>query len=296
MSNITYEKLNLNHFYYFYVVAKEGSVKAAAESLHVTQPTVSDQLKLLEDFLGHKLFDRRSRALYLNTQGKLALEYAEKIFSLSQDVVRSIKYKNDLPKKVVDIGITNRMSQYFVYEKILSLLKRDEVAINIKEGSRHHLIADLENGELDLIISDSKENLSGNMDYHRVGTNKTLVVAHKSFKKLKKNFPKSLNEIPYFSYTKDSSLRFEVDLFFSRNDIMPKIVGEADDIDLFELVTKEKIAFTIVPEVAALRFCAGGDIIVLGEISDLQTSVWGIIQRGYRGAAYTLLTGEVFES
>ena len=43
------DRFNFNHLFYFYVVAKEGSIKLAAEKLHISQPTISDQIKLLEE-------------------------------------------------------------------------------------------------------------------------------------------------------------------------------------------------------------------------------------------------------
>ncbi len=45
------DRINLNKLYYFYVVAKEGSVKAASTKLHLTQPTISAQVKQLEEDL-----------------------------------------------------------------------------------------------------------------------------------------------------------------------------------------------------------------------------------------------------
>ena len=59
------DTLNHKHLFYFYVVAKEGSVKAAAEKLYVSQPTVSDQIRLLEEFFECKLFVREHRSLSL---------------------------------------------------------------------------------------------------------------------------------------------------------------------------------------------------------------------------------------
>lgn len=289
--NLNFERINLNHLYYFYIVAKEGSVKGASELLHVTQPTISDQLKLLEEFLEVKLFERRSRSLFLNTQGKIALEFAEKIFGLAGELTRTIKYQNGLPKKTVDIGITNHMSQYFLYDRILPLLKKKEVVVNIKDAPRRHLIADLEASLLDVVFTYSKENLPSTIDYYRVGINKTFVVAHKDFQKYKRKFPQSLNKIPYFSYTQDSSLRYDIDMFFARHDLMPEIIGEGNDIDLMELITKEKLGFTIVPEVAKLRLCENDDIISLGEIKELQTSVWALCRKAYRGAAYSIIAG-----
>ena len=66
-------RLNFNHFYYFYIVAREGSIKSAAEKLFVSQPTISDQLKLLEEYFECKLFERKHRQLSLTKEGELAL-------------------------------------------------------------------------------------------------------------------------------------------------------------------------------------------------------------------------------
>ena len=77
--------------------------------------------------------------------------------------------------------------------------------------------------------------------------------------------------------------------WFTKNGISPKIIGEADDVGLFELVTTTGIAFTIVPEVAKNRICQNKDVIVLGELEELQTSVWGIVKNNYRGPGYQLL-------
>ena len=67
------------------------------------------------------------------------------------------------------------------------------------------------------------------------------------------------------------------------------MIGQADDMDLFELITKHALAFTIVPEVAKNRLCQNTDVIVLGELTELQTSVWGVIKKSYRGLGYLLL-------
>ena len=54
--------LNYHHLLYFWTVAREGSIVRAAEQLHLTQPTISGQIKALEDALGERLFERQGRA------------------------------------------------------------------------------------------------------------------------------------------------------------------------------------------------------------------------------------------
>lgn len=287
------DRINFNHLFYFYVVSKEGSIKASAEKLHVSQPTISDQIKLLEEFFDSKLFERKNRSLSLTKEGRLALKYAEKIFELSNEVTYRLRNKIELPKRSLDIGITHFMSHYFLYENILPLFNQDEVSIKIKENERHLLLADLEEGNIDIVFTDNKDGISSSMDSYRIGVNKTFAVAHTKFAQNQVNFPESLNSIPFFNYTNESFLKYEIELFFTKNGLSPKVIGEADDMDLFEVVTEKGLAFTIVPEVAKNRLCANKNIVVLGELEDLQTSVWGIVKNSYKGLGYKWLKKQI---
>jgi LysR family transcriptional activator of nhaA len=284
------DRLNFNHLYYFYIVSKEGSIKGASEKLHVSQPTISDQIKLLEEHFNCRLFERKNRGLYLNKEGELAIKYAEKIFDLSNELTMRLRNNISLPKSSLDIGITHFMSQYFLYENLLPLFKQNEVSINIKENERHLLLADLEEGNIDLMFTDNKDGISSTMSAYRVGVNRTFAVAHKKYSKFKKNFPQCLSEIPFLNYTNDSFLKYEIELFFSKHGLAPRVIGEADDIDMFEVVTAKGIAFSIVPEVAMNRLSSDKNIIVLGELEELQTSVWGILKNSYKGLGYQLIT------
>lgn len=275
------------------MVAKEGSIKNAAERLHVSQPTISDQIKLLEDFFDSKLFERRNRLLILNKQGELALKYAENIFDLSNELSSRLKNKLHLPKTSIDIGITHFMSQYFIYNNIVPLFHQKGVTVNIKEGERHLLFAELEQNNLDIVFVDNKDALPSSLDSYRVGVNKTFAIAHKKLKKSRKPFPENLKNIPFLNYTNESFLKYEIELFFKKNKITPPVVGEANDIDLFQVVTDQAIAFVIVPEVAKNRICKNKDIRVLGELEELQTSVWAVVKEGYRGPGYQLLKNKL---
>ena len=284
------ERLNLNHLFYFYIVAKEGSIKEASEKVHVTQPTISDQIKLLEEYLGCNLFERKHRGLFLTDHGKMALKYAESIFDLSSELTARLRNNLEYPKRTLDIGISHNLSNFLISDGLRPLFNQKEVRINVKEDSRIHLLAELEEGHLDMIFTDQKENLPFGLSYYGLGKNKTYVVAHKKYKGGRKGFPKSLNQIPYFSYTSDSSAKYEIDIFFAKHSLSPRTIGEADDIDLLQMVTEEGLAFTIVPEVAKNRFCLNKDVVALGEVKELQISVWGVIKKGYRGPGHKFLT------
>lgn len=65
--------LNYHHLYYFWVTARLGSLRAAAQRLHLAPQTMSDQIKLLEERLNHPLFERQGRRLVLTVEGHLHL-------------------------------------------------------------------------------------------------------------------------------------------------------------------------------------------------------------------------------
>src|SRR5678815_4750566 len=85
------EWLNYHHLYYFYMVAREGSISRAGAQLRLAQPTISGQLHVLEQSLGEKLFTRVGRNLVLTDMGRTVYRYAEEIFGLGRELQETIK-------------------------------------------------------------------------------------------------------------------------------------------------------------------------------------------------------------
>ena len=78
--------MNFKHLHYFWVAAKAGGIMRAGEQLHAAPQTVSTQIKLLENRLGGKLFRKSGRHLELTDAGRVALGYAENIFTLGTEL------------------------------------------------------------------------------------------------------------------------------------------------------------------------------------------------------------------
>ena len=76
------EWLNYHHLLYFWMVAKKGSIARACEELRLAQPTISEQLRALEENLGEKLSARQGRWLVLTETGQVVYRYADEIFAL----------------------------------------------------------------------------------------------------------------------------------------------------------------------------------------------------------------------
>ena len=85
------EWLNYHHLFYFWTVAKEGSIVDASDKLRLTQATISAQIRSFEENLGEKLFNRVGRRLLLTETGRVAFRYAEEIFTLGREFMDTLK-------------------------------------------------------------------------------------------------------------------------------------------------------------------------------------------------------------
>ena len=78
-------RLNYHHLRYFRAVAHDGNLTRAAERLNLSQSALSVQIRQLEDSIGHELFERRGRQLELTEAGRIALDYADVIFTTGEE-------------------------------------------------------------------------------------------------------------------------------------------------------------------------------------------------------------------
>ena len=83
--------LNYHHLLYFWSVVKEGGVAQAAKALRLSSPTISGQVRALEEALDLKLFDRVGRKLQLTESGRMVFRYADEIFNLGGELLDTIK-------------------------------------------------------------------------------------------------------------------------------------------------------------------------------------------------------------
>ncbi len=274
------QKLNFNHLFYFQTIARLGSIKQACEVLNLTQPTLSDQLRQLEESLGAKLFDRKNRRLILNSKGELALKYANQIFTLSRDLVRTLKSDALTAPKPIEVGIVPSLSKNFAHKLLTPFLEDNNFKLRIKEESLKHLLQDLSLQNIDVVLSDyhltsPNKDLKSTM----VGATKYFAVSGKKHSKLKKNFPDSLEGQPLFHYTNESPLRLDIDYFFETKNIHFNIVGEADDLNFIRAAAIQQNGVAILPDMAIEDLVKDKKLYILGELNGLKSSVWAIYNK-----------------
>ena len=145
--------LNYNHLYYFWMTQKKGSVTQAAEALFLTPQTVTGQIKLLEQRLGGKLLIRKGRSLEATELGQLVFRYADKMFSLSYEMLDIVNYRKE-SQILFDVGIADALSKRLASRVLLSVIPNDgSIHLRCFESTHELLLEQLSEHKLDMILS-----------------------------------------------------------------------------------------------------------------------------------------------
>lgn len=146
--------INYNHLYYFWHVCKEGSVVGAAEALYLTPQTITGQIKALEERLQGKLFRRQGRGLVPSELGQLIFRYADRMFTLSQEMLDIVNYRKE-SSLLFDVGIADALSKRLVSGVLDAAVVEDEqIHLRCFESTHEMLLEQLSQHKLDMIISD----------------------------------------------------------------------------------------------------------------------------------------------
>jgi LysR family transcriptional regulator, transcriptional activator of nhaA len=246
------DQLNYHHLRYFWMVAREGSLRAAAETLHLSQPTISAQIAALEDHLGEKLFLRTGRRLVLSDAGRRAFEVAEAIFQLGGDLQNRVRGKSGERTLRLNVGIADSVPKIFSWEAISPVFKLDEpVHVSVREGDTSDLLGRLVAGRLDVILSDepAPSSLAVKAYSHLLRESRTIFCSTVTLaRKLTKNFPDSLENFPVVMPLTSTAWRHALEGWFNRRHVRPKLVAEFEDAALMKLAGAAGLGVIPLPE------------------------------------------------
>ncbi len=230
------EWLNYHHLYYFWSVAREGSIARAGVKLGLAQPTISGQIRALENVLGEKLFSRSGRGLVLTEVGRMVLGYADEIFSLGKELLDSVKDRpTGRPIQFV-VGVADVLPKAVAYRLIEPALHLAEpVQVICRESTPDRLLAELAAHELDVILSDAPIGpvVRVRAFNHLLGEcGVTFFATPRLAGSYRRGFPGSLNGAPFLLPTDMTTVRRNLDQWFEARQIRPRMVGEFDDFSL----------------------------------------------------------------
>ena len=138
---------------YFLAVAREENMTRAAETLHVTQPTLSKTLKALEDELGKKLFTRHSFSIRLTEEGVLLRNRAEDLVSMADKITQEFVTLDDITGGAISFGLAeSHLIQYLAWEIREFRKQYPDLRYHITSGDTEQVTEKLDKGLLDFAV------------------------------------------------------------------------------------------------------------------------------------------------
>ncbi|WP_246614997.1 transcriptional activator NhaR [Agarivorans litoreus] len=272
--------INYKHLHYFWVAAKQGGIARASELLHITPQTISGQISLLEQHFGSALFSKVGRNLELTETGRLALSYADEIFTLGDELEDSLRQGSAERPQLLKVGIAEVVPKTIAYRLLEPAYNMGEpLRMLCKENTLENLLAELALNRLDLVLADGPvpPGLGVRGFNHALGESGVSFVASPNIaKSLHANFPACLDGAPLLIPSEINLMHVRLLQWFDKQNIHPQIMGEFDDSALMKTFGQAGVGAFIVPTAIADEVVNQYGVELIGSIQDVREQFFAI--------------------
>ena len=272
--------LNYHHLQYFYTVAREGSVTRASEVLHLAQPTLSGQIRKLEESLDEKLFVRKGRNLELTDAGHLVYRHAEEIFSTGREMMDALRGRPTRRPARLLVGIADVVPKLICHRLLRTVLELDDpVQLVLHEGKTNDLMVALALREYDMVLTDAplSRQVRVKAFNHTLGNCGIGFFAEPALaRRYRKGFPKSLDGAPVLLPTTNTALRSSLDSWFDSIDVRPEPVAEIEDTALMKLFGQHGTGIFAAPIVVADEIRKRHSVHLVGRTDEVRETFYAI--------------------
>ncbi|GEM_PF-542902 len=239
---------NFHHLYYFYKVAKLGSITQASREIGIGQPALSTQLKMFQDYLGKKLFEREGRKIVVTGEGRQVLLYAERIFDAGTEMLRALEQPGHSESVRTSMGVSDEVPRSYL-EALLDFLivrsPRSKFGLTRQRPERMGLA--LREGTLDFALIEDLPHLDPEEECRLVHRLPMVFAIHPSLAKSYKTFPECLDGAPLI-LPSHGSVRNAANHFFVRHHVRPHVVAEVQDVEIARHLAEEKRGVALLDE------------------------------------------------
>jgi len=279
-AQIAMEWINYHHLLYFWTVVRAGSIGRASEQLRLAPPTISSQLRSLEESFGEKLLVRSAHGVEATEIGQVVFRYADDIFSLGREMLDTIKGRPTGQPLQLVIGIADVLPKEISHALIEPALQlREQVQITCREDNQEHLLAQLAIQELDVVLSDTPVGPPAKIRAynHQLGEcGMTFFAMPELSKKYRGRFPKALHGAPILLPADNTNVRRALDQWFDAQQIRPFVVGQFEDFALLRRFGETGAGVFAAPSVLEKQFRLERRLRVLGRANDVRNRFFAI--------------------
>ncbi|MFZ3231241.1 MAG: LysR family transcriptional regulator [Pseudobdellovibrio sp.] len=178
--------MNLLHLQYFYVVAKEQGFTKASKALRIQQPAISRMVKLLEEDLGIRLFEKIGRNIHLTAQGHEVFQHCKKIFGSVEDLKQSLGQISGSCQGPLLIGASEPIVSHYIPEILTKYFQIHPLVYpNIYSGPASTIFYDLTKGLLEFGMFFHTPELPDQLEIFEVKEFRHRLVVRKDLKRNK---------------------------------------------------------------------------------------------------------------
>ncbi|CAN7675568.1 LysR family transcriptional regulator [Shinella kummerowiae] len=243
-------ELNYHHLRYFRAVAHDGNLTRTAERLNLSQSALSTQIKQLEGRLGHALFERRGRQLFLTEAGRIALDHADAIFASGQELVETLK-ETGRTRRAIRIGALATLSRNFQIEFLRPILGRPDVDMILRSGSTSELLGALEALSLDIVLLNQAPMTDSVTPFitQQIYQQRVSLVGKIPYTKSRASLVDLFTDHPVVLPSLESGVRSQFDALVARLGITPQIAAEVDDMAMMRVLALEGAGLAVLPPI-----------------------------------------------
>ncbi|WP_085711453.1 MULTISPECIES: transcriptional regulator CynR [unclassified Pseudomonas] len=244
----------LRHLRYLLAVADHGGFTRAAEALHVSQPTLSQQIRQLEESLGVDLFDRTSRSVKPTDAGQAYIECARRVLVELEAGKRALHDVRDLSRGSLRLAMTPTFMAYLVGPLVRDYVARyPGIHLEIFELSMDDIEAGLADDSLDIAIAFTPVR---NPDIECIPAFvETLGVMvgreHPLYDSSLVLSPNDIAQLDFALLAPGYITRVSVDEYFRQHGITPKVQIEVNSVSTLLEVIRHAPMATMLPEAIA---------------------------------------------
>ncbi|MBB4211223.1 LysR family transcriptional regulator [Rhodothalassium salexigens DSM 2132] len=273
--------LNYHHLRYFWAVAHEGSLTGAAARLNVAQSSLSVQIKTLEERLGHALFERRGKHLVLTEAGRIALDHADAIFDLGDDLLATLAEAGTAQRSVFRVGAVSTLSRNFQLSFLRPLLDRVDVEVVIRSGRLGPLLQALEAHQLDVVLANTLPPRDAASPWlaHVIDDQPVSLIGTPGRVAGRADLAALVTDNALVAPTRDSSIRADFDALMDRLGLRPRLAAEVDDMAMLRLLARDDMGLAVLPPIVVQDELDSGALVEALRLPDLTESFYAITQR-----------------
>jgi LysR family cyn operon transcriptional activator len=249
-NNMTLRQLEM-----FRAIVQTGRFTGAAEKLHVAQPSISQQIRQLEEELGTMLFVRqRNRRLVLTEPGRVLNEHANVIFRQCESAKIEISALTSEPVGQVRIGLGGHQLTSMLPPALIDFHQKfPKVSVDIVNSTTPQLLDMLKSSQLDLAIVNFPVN-SREVRTEMLFTEPLVLVLTSKDPLARRNAlePREISQLKLVLYDQSTSTRRRLDEYFAQHGIRPQIMFELSSVEAMKRMVQAGLGATIIPNSAML--------------------------------------------